>query len=243
MRAFSDADLIQGKDGTAGTSGAGVVDTALLTLDSPTTEGSTLLVVMKTSALTPDTGQGWDQNVAETTALGLMVYSRADVPAGETSWTWTSTAAAQVWTWRIEEWANVAWVPLETSAAHYEGANPTAWATGNSGAIATQYVMGIAGFTLMRGTAGAGGFAAITSPQIGGHAATPVTTIDDGDGTASGDIRLAVARYYGTENDVGPWSATATASGATTNYSGQSILAVYRAAPEIIVPADVGVLG
>jgi hypothetical protein len=58
---------------------------------------------------------------------------------------------------------------------------------------------------------------------------TETEVLTRGDGSATNDLQLHIARRYGTEGETGPWTTTATFTGTMTNKSVFACLAVFRA--------------
>lgn len=220
-RAFTDADLVQPT--VSGTSG--FTSTATVTLPTGTTEGSCGICVVKAST-TMSSPEIWDKSADVGLAGGMVIFTRADIPAGETSWTFLPLAGSPNWVWQVEEWANVSYAAIVTSAATSGVLAPTTILTGTTGTSDWPYVMCVAAFGLQRGTGGANVFPTISAYS---NSFTEVGVYDIGDGTVSGDLRLVVARYYGTLNEAGPFSCTATLTGSSTGFTVYGALAVYRA--------------
>jgi hypothetical protein len=236
-RAFAAADLIQFATGTAGTGTVGAA-TATITLPSPTTEGNTVLILLRNLSFTALADQ-WDMSVTENTIPALSILSRVGVPAGESSWTLAlSTAGSSAWVWRVEEWQNIAYLPVvSASTAGGLAPAPATLSTGNTSSFTgEEYVMAVALFSFFKSPDDNAVW-----PTIGGYTNgfTSVDVIDNGDGTGLSDQRLAVARYYGTSGQNGPLETTATFTGTRTAVNSQAALAVFRAAEVVTVDAPV----
>jgi hypothetical protein len=236
-RAFTDADLIQSNAGVSASSASITV-----TLPSGTTEGNTVLVLLRGFTFLA-LGDIWDISVAESTIPALQILTRADVPAGESSWTINlSNVGNSIWAWRVEEWANIGFVPLvSTSTGSDLAPTATTLSTGNTGAFTGEpFVMAVALFSMYKGSADGQPWPSVTGVTNG---FTITDTIDNGDGTTATGVRLVVARYYGTAAQDGPLETTATFSGTLTNVNTQAVLAVFRAAestdaaPPVVISA------
>jgi hypothetical protein len=215
MRPFSGDDLIQGNTGTAS-----LVSSATATLPGGTAEGNAGIIAMFAQTII-DSPEQWDIVASSSPGL-LAVMCRADLPAGESSWPFSS-AGNPNWAWTTAEWANVASAPLESSASNAGASGATSISTGTTGTFSTQYVMGIAVFGLVA-TAGS------AWPSVSyDNSFTETDSLTVGTGTASLDIMFKVARRYGTDSETGPWSCTATFTGDMTSKTPYAALAVFRA--------------
>lgn len=240
MHQFSAADLLQSATGTAGASGIGNgVTSATVTLPAGTTEGSTVVVVMRSYGDTA-IGQGWERGVTGGSLPGMAIFYRPDIPVGETSWVFNAAAGGQqIWAWKVEEWTNIEFAPLATSAFHEDLAAASTLASGNTGSVTDQFVLAVGGFSVNKNSSDANNL-----PTISGYTGGFVETdqIANGPGTTAGDLHLAVARYYGADSETGPFSCTVDLTGSLTSVSAHAAIAVFRAATENIIQADAGVL-
>jgi hypothetical protein len=225
MRAFFDADLIQAGSGTAA-----LASSASVTVPAGTAEGNTGIICLLAGTVIAAPAQ-WDLAARDSTGV-LAVMCRGDLPGtGESSWPFTLLGGASGnWAWTCGEWANTAPAPVESSSsATGAGADPSL-STGSTGTFGAQYVMGIAAF----GIQSSGGSAWPSVSYDSGFTETDSQQV--GDGTASGDILLKVARRYGTDSDAGPWSCTATFTGSMTSKTPRAALVVFRAAETADAP-------
>jgi hypothetical protein len=217
MRAFSDADLVQGNTGSVT-----LASTASVTIPAGSAEGGAGIIAMfaQTPVAPPEQ---W--HIVTSTGLGLLaVMCRADLPAGESSWPFaTASGGAANWTWTAGEWANVALAPVETSASATGAGGASSVSAGSTGTFGTQFVMGVAAF----GIFSAGGSAWPSVSYSAGF--TETDSVQAGTGTANGDILLKAARLYGADSDAGPWSCTATFTGSMASKTPYAALAVFRA--------------
>ena len=226
MRAFSDGDLVQSNGGAAF-----AVISQDLTVPAGTAEGNTGIIVAGVQSLII-TPEQWDVAAISNSQL-LQVLCRADLPAGESSWTLTGQAN-ESWAWTVGEWANVASAPVETTAVASIASAPASLSTGSTGAFSTQFVMGIAAFCVQ--SAGGPVWAAVSYD----NGFTETDSQQTGDGTTLGDVLLKVARRYGTDSDTGPWSCTATFTGSMASKSVDAMLAVFRAQETALPPLVLG---
>jgi hypothetical protein len=246
-RAFADADLIQHNSGSS-------VATASVTvsLPNPTTEGNTVVVHFRcfsSSVL----GDVWDKSVLESTIPALQIMTRTDVTGGENSWTVSLNPAAppaspgnSIWIWRAEEWANIGYLPVVSTASAAD-LSPTAspFSTGSTSSFTGEPAwVAFALISFYKATADSQPWPTITALTNG---FTLDEYVDFGDGTeASGSGllggRLAVCHLYGTGVD-GPVTTSATLSGTLTNINTQGVIAVYRAADTADQPAPVVMVG
>lgn len=240
-RAFTDADLIQSATGSL----PGSTVTCTVTLPSSTTEGSAVLIHLRNFTASPLQDQ-WSTAATETTIPALSVLYRIDVVGGEQSWDLIlnpasppASAGSSFWLYRVEEWANIASLPVVSNSAAAD-LSPTAatLSTGNTSSFTGEpYVIAFALFSFYKAVADSQVWPTI-SGLTNGFAV--VDTIDFGNGTettGSGNLggRLIVTRLYGTADMVGPVETTATFSGALTNINTQTVLAVFRAQDTVLV--------
>jgi len=223
MRAYSDADLVQSNTGTL--NGATTIN---VTVPSGTTASDAGLIVMYAAAVTaiPD---NWDPVISAPSGGLLAIYLRADLPAGETSWTFTAGGGATLWT--AGEWANVASVPVQGTSGAALGSGPLS--TGSTGSFGAEFVMGVAAFALVNGNVSASGWPTVSYD----NSFVETDSLQVGDGTGIGDALLKVTRRYGTDGDAGPWSCTATFTGSMTNKTPYAVLAVVGAEETADVPS------
>lgn len=242
-REFTDADLIQSNSGSSASTASVTVS-----LPNPTTEGTIVVVHLRcfsSSAL----GDVWDLSVAENSIPSLQIMTRSDVVGGENSWTLVLNPAAppasggnSIWLWQAEEWANVGYLPVVSTAAAAD-LSPTAspFSTGSTAAFTGEpFVLAFALVAFYKAVGDSQPWPTITA-LTGGFSL--VGYVDFGDGTeapGSGLLggRLAVCRMYGTALD-GPVSTSATLSGALTNINTQGVVAVLRAADTVETAAPV----
>jgi hypothetical protein len=215
VRAFSDDDLIQSNAGSAV-----LVSSQDLTVPAGTSEGTSGIIVagVQLPIVTPDQ---W--HVAASTSGGLLqMLCRADLPAGESSWTLTAVTTCN-WAWTVAEWGNIAFAPIESTTANLGTGGASSVSTGSTGAFTTQFVMGIAGFVIT--SAGGAAWPSVSYD----NSFTETDSQQSGTGTANGDILLKVARRYGTDSDAGPWSCTATFTGSMASKTPMGAMVVFRA--------------
>lgn len=226
MQEFTDSHVVQSNTGSPGASSS-----INVTLPAGTTEGNTAIIVMGAQTLINSPTQ-WDLVItAGTGGPTLAIMCRADIPAGESSWPFTPISGGPNWTWTSAEWMNISNAPIETTATSGSGVSaPSSISTGTTGSFTSQYVMGIAAVQLLS----TGGSAWPTVSWSSGFTETDVVEV--GDGTINGHIQLRVARLYGTDSEVGPWSTTATFTGSMTSKTVCACLAVFSAAPGVTVP-------
>lgn len=230
-RAFAPADVVQHTTGSPGL----VVDPGVA-LPLPAVEGHSGVVMMAANN-TIDPPEEWHfvAQAGVTTALGQNgVMCRACLPAADQAWTFGSGGSATTWVWVAEEWTNLSYAPLLSLPTRGAGVSaPTTLTSGASGSWdAAEYAMGIAVVALTTGAGGAETWPTVT--WSGGF--TETDAVARGDGTAGGDIKLHVARRYGTAGETGPWTAGATLTGAwagATGKTGYCSLAVFRAEKNI----------
>lgn len=233
-RAFTSADVVQSASGQV----ALATDPGVA-LPNPAAEGNGGVIVLGsgTQAAVPDQ---WHLAAVggAGSALVLMIMCRADLPAGDQSWSFPALAGNVNWCWVAEEWTNLSFAPLATSARTSGALAPTSVSTGTTAAFDAPYAVGIAAVLLT--TAGTGGN---VWPSVSGWTNGFVQTDELAVGTGAGaaEDKLWIARYYGTAGETGPWETTATFSGAaTTGKTAYSCIAVFRAEDENV--ADVGVI-
>lgn len=212
MRAFDAADVVQENTGTATLS-----TPFTATVPSGVTEGNTGVVIMA-SQLPLAIPADWHPVAVANTLL--WIFARIDLPAGESSWTFTPSTTANA-AWTVREWGNVGGLETFVSATGSGGASSVS--TGNTGSFTSQFVVGMLGVMLTS----AGGSAWPTISYSDSFEETD--SLQVGSGTASGDVKLWVARRYGTDSDAGPWSCTATFTGSMSSKTPFAALAVFRA--------------
>src|SRR5690242_12814799 len=110
MRAYSDADLVQGTTGSAA-----LASSVSVTVPAGTAEGDAGIIAMFAQTPIAHPSQ-WD-TVASAQAGILTIMCRGDIPGGESSWPFTPAGGSPNWTWTVGEWANTAAAPAESSAA------------------------------------------------------------------------------------------------------------------------------
>jgi hypothetical protein len=221
VRALNGSDLVQAKDGSS--SGAA---TAPVALDWETTADTTLIAVIKGSSGMFQC-DGWDLLAQDSSHSGTRIFAKSPANAGETAWTFGYPGIVSAnWAWRIEEWRNVRWGgPLLTSGCIDNVVAPVTIDSGISGAADWPYVMAIAAWSLqIGGTTG-------TFPGIAGisDGFTEVAQVAAGSGSAPLDAKLYIARYFGTQDEPGPWASTVTLTGSIAGTTGAGALAVIAA--------------
>jgi hypothetical protein len=228
VRAFTPADVIQHTTGSPG-----FVTDPGVALPNPAVEGNSGVIMMQVNNMI-DPPEQWHlvaQAGAVTTAPQSGVLCRACLSAGDQSWTFVTTGGGSTtWVWVAEEWANLSYAPLLSPATRTIGvAAPTSLTSGASDSWdAGEYALGIAVIGLTTVAGGAQTWPTVT--WSGGF--TETDTVTRGDGTVAGDIKMHVARRYGTAGETGPWTAGATLTGAWAGVSGKTgycSLAVFRA--------------
>jgi hypothetical protein len=241
-RAFTDADLIQHDSGTS-------VSTASVTvsLPNPTTEGNTVLMHLRcfSFAALPDQ---WDRTVGESAIPALQILTRTDVVGGENSWTLTlspiappSSAGNSIWLWRVEEWANIGYLPVvSTGSAADLSPAASPFSTGSTGSFTGEpNWLAFAVISFYKAVADSQLWPTVTALTNG---FVLDEYVDFGDGTgAAGTTRLAVCHLYGSGD--GPITTSATLSGTLTNINAQGVIAVYRAADTVDIPGPTTMSG
>lgn len=222
-RAFTPADVIQANANTA------ISVTAPPISLSPTVEGHCgIMVLAAHQALNPP--EQWDDvtgaSIDDTTKM-VAILCRADLPAGETTWPFSSIAGAVNWVWVAEEWANVSFAPILGWARTNQLASVSSISTGTTDSwSSTDYAVGLAVMWIYGSAGATAGWPTVTWSN--NFIETDVLTI--GDGTALGDMQLRVARRYGTAGETGPWETTCTfTDGTQTSKAAHACLAVFRA--------------
>ena len=215
MRPFSDDDQVQANAGSAT-----FVTSQALTVPAGTSEGNNGIIVAGVQLPIISPAQ-WHPTVALPSGL-LQVLCRADLPAGESSWTLAAVTNCN-WAWTAAEWANGSSAPVEATTTATGTTGLSSLSTGTTATFTTQYVMGIAAF-LMTSSGGA------AWPSFSyDNSFTETDSQQSGDGTANGDLLLKVTRRYGTDSEAGPWSCTATFTGSTATKIPFAALVVFRA--------------
>jgi hypothetical protein len=224
MRAYSDADLVQGANGSAA-----LASSVSVTVPGGTVEGDAGIIAMfaQTPITSPDQ---WD--IAASAQAGILtVMCRGDLPGGESSWPFSPVGGAPNWAWTVGEWANTAPAPIESAAAANGLPGDASLSTGSTGTFSTQFVMGIAAFGIINASGSA------TWPSVSYSAGfTETDSVQVGTGTAAGDLLLKVARLYGADSDTGPWSCTATFTGTMTGKTPYAALVAFRAQETALPP-------
>jgi hypothetical protein len=219
-RAFTDADLLQSPAGGTSAGATGVT----VTLPSGATEGSCGVIFLHTEA-PADPPSEWDNRFSEASGRTAVMF-RPHLMANESSWMFDWHAAAATWAWKAQEWANVAWKgPAGVAIAPAGGLAPTSVATGDTGTWAEEYVIGLLVVSLYNPTGGSA-----TWPTASfSNSFTETDMVSVGSGTGAGNIGLWAARRYGTQNETGPWSCTASFTGATNGMLAAAVLVVLGA--------------
>lgn len=236
-RAFTAADVIQSNSGV---SSVAVTDPGVA-LSSPAVEGRSGLIVMgaQTVIAAP---QQWDIVAGSGAAAGspqLGVMVRAGLPDGDQSWAFQALGGTSTyWSWLAEEWTNISYAPLLGTANTSTIKDPASatYTIGPTGSWSAPYAVGIAALFML--VAIQSGDTPTLWPSVSwsdGFTETDVLT--RGDGTTSSDMQLRVARRYGTLDDAGAWSTTATFDALTNSKNCYGVLAVLRAEDEVAVPA------
>lgn len=229
-RAFTAADVVQGATATPG-----AFDIVTVSLPAATTELNSGLLVMgaQTDISPPRQWHSLSRAGFTTGSHQLAIMIRPDLLGGEQSWDFQTSSADPVnpggvafWCWRVEEWTNLAFTPcVGTSSTFNSTPSLASISTGTTVAWdASLYVVGIAA-VLMLGNAGGAAWPDATFSN--GFDVTQV--IDEGIGDVGDDLRLWVARRYGTAGETGGWETTATFSGTVTGKTPMAALAVFRA--------------
>jgi hypothetical protein len=228
-RAFTSADVVQhnpGSDAASSASTSGLV--------SPSSEGTGgILIIGATNQVSPPDQWHYAAQTGIATYGGTLVavLSRADLAPGEQSWPLSVAAGTPNGVWVAEEWTNLSYEPVETSAGSGLLSAPATAPTGSTGVFTAEYVVGIAALLVFGG--GSIAFSGVTWSNS--FVETDVVTI--GTGTTAADTQLRVARRYGTQFDTGPWDTTATFTGGTqTGKTAYVCLAVLRAEDQVVVP-------
>jgi hypothetical protein len=232
-RAFTAADVVQSNPGTEI-----AVATATPALLNPSGDGTGgIVIVGATTQVNPSENWHYAAQTGVVTygSSVVAVLSRADLPAGEQTWPLAS-AGTPSWCWIAEEWTNLSYEPVETSAGSGVGAAPASLSSGSTGAFTAEYVVGVAALLVFGGGTGSTAWSAVTWSNS--FVETDVVQIGDGLPGGSGDIQLRVARRYGTQNETGPWDTTVTfTDGAQTGKTCYLCLAVLRAEDVVEQPA------
>lgn len=230
-RAFTAGDVVQGGDGQPG-----ALDVVTVSLPSPATELNAGVLVMGAQAdISPP--RQWHPVSRSGFIAGnyqLAIFCRPGLLAGEQDWSFQTNSSDPVnpggvafWLWRVEEWLNVS-AAVHLAAAQTFNATPSlaSISTGTTDTWAgAEYAVGIAA-VLMLGNAGGAAF-----PTVGSWSNGFVETemFSDGTGAVGDDLRLWIARKYGTAGDTGGWETTATFSGTVTGKTPMAAMAVFRA--------------
>jgi len=216
-------------------------------LPSGTTAGNTLLVIINTdelsSGITPPT-TAWTKDTPPTfdhnSFTGFYFAHRSNVPAGETSWTFTPSSGTRQWAWYVAEISGLdpaqpvdAAVGTDNTTSISSGSSPTR-STGNTPAnpgLSTMAVAAFASTSAATGVAPGTWDTYVSSTNVFVEAAETATT-------STGSVvnrGLAVARAF-YDGVVGPFECTATYTagpGAGQNaYAGMILL---RAADSPVV--------
>lgn len=223
-RAFTTADVVQHTTGQIS-----VLADPGVALPNPVVEGNCgVLVIVGATQL--DSPANWHilarSGTASTIAVQLGIMCRADLPAGEQSWPIQALAGtATNFAWVAEEWTNVSYAPLQGFVNAAGAGGVSSLATGSTGSFDAPYVAGIAAAAVIDGP----GTGAAWPTASFSNSFTITDTLQVGTGAASNDLKLWVARRYGTLNDTGPWDTTVTFTGTMTSRSAYGCLAVLRA--------------
>jgi hypothetical protein len=224
-RAFSDDDIVQSTPGSVFQSGAPIS----VTLGSATTAGHAGIIVLTCQNIMNPPEQ-WHL-MAQSGAGGQAspqggIACRVDLPAGETSWSFSPMSGSPGWAWVVQEWTNVSFAPIAaTPAGNWAAGGSASYSTGSTGEFSGLYVMAIA-YLGINSTG--------TTPFSAGSWSNGFVeqhVVETGDGTTAADLQLRVARRYGTPSDSGPWESTFTfTNGADATKSALSVgMAVFRA--------------
>lgn len=224
VRAFTAADIVQSVPGTA----AGT-DAPSPALNIQTVGGRAGIIIVGTP-ISIDPHANWHFAAwggADPSLRSLAVMCRTDIPDGEISWTFGTAGGPSNWCWVAEEWANLSYAPVVGWWNDTAGApNPATYTLGPTNDWGTvPYVVAVAALLLINGTTGGTVWPSVSWSD--GFVTTDTQSI--GTGTTSNDVRLLIARRYGTLNEAGPWSTTATLTGAMTNKTVYGAHAVFRA--------------
>lgn len=223
-RAFTSADILHQDSNTipGGATDPGIAFT------TPATAGNSGIIVVGAGTQVNPPEQWHYAGQAGAAAYGatqIAVLSRPDLLTGETSWALPTLAGTPKWAWIAEEWTNISYAPQQGSSGSGQLSAPASAATGSTGAFTAEYVAGIAALLVYGGVN-----AAVWSAVTWDNGFTETDVLSCGTGTGGGDIQVRVARRYGTRNDAGPWSTTATFTGGTqTGKLGYICLAVLAA--------------
>jgi len=231
---FSAANVIQAKTGSAEN-----IDTATVTLDNPTREGSTVTVELSAAGInlfeSGTVPANWEYDGASASFM-LQAYRRPGIPAGESSWDFSYIVVTH-WLWRVTEW-DVGLdpiSPLSGSGANVAtGTGVTTFSSGTS--TATDRVPNVA-----------------LATHLWSYVSGPSAQSFDWSGHTNGfterdELRVSYASS-GRENDAcwswlfndtgGSYETTATVN--TTprhaNDTYHSLIVVYAATQPVIVPA------
>lgn len=199
-------------------------------MPSATTEGRGGIVVLGAqTVITPP--EQWDivawSGTSTSYAQLVSIMCRADLPAGETTWSFSTIDGSNgSWAWVVEEWTNLSFAPIAADSGQTTlVVDPTSISSGSTGTTEAPYVMLVAAALLQGGSTAAVWPA--SASWSNGFTETDVVTL--GTGQAAGDLQLRVARYYGTLGEVGPWSTTCTYPAAQTNKTAYACIAAFRA--------------
>lgn len=229
-RAFTSADVVQG-DGNAGT-----LTTPSISLPGPATAGNGGIIVMFAGSVVapPDRFHTAASSGTSSLATQMAIMCRTDLEDGDQAWTFDtlSPGAAAIWTWRVEEWTNLSYAPIAGSANVTAAINLSSVTIGPTETFWTspQYVIGIAAVGLASGSASTVPWPTVTWSD--GFTETDTYQVGNGAGEfGTANYKLHVARRYGTLDETGPWSTTATFSnsGTTGTRTTFACMAVFRA--------------
>lgn len=220
-------DFVQENWGTTSRpAGSTSVDVPLTGGNNPggigTTAGNTVLIVITSQVgLTTPSGFSADKSINGT----LLAYSRSDIPAGETSWTFTygSAGATIAFSWYVVELSNVdPAVPLEVSATGSDStmANGDTLASGTTPQSAALDTVVFAAFEVQQ--------AAGSETQSWSGYTNEFEELVDFAPDAAGAWQLAVARKFVT-GATGQFSTTATLATSAATTSAHALIVAYRA--------------
>lgn len=221
-RAFTSADVVQSNSGQVFQIDPGVA------LSNPAGEGNCGLVVVAagTEIISPEQWHVAASSGAASNSIQVGVMCRPDLPPADQTWAFANIGAQNTnWVWLAEEWTNVSFAPMQGSAQTTTVTAPASISSGTTASFDAPYVVGIAATFVQSNAATAFGWPTVAFS----NGFTETNSLQMGDGTGGFDLRLWVARRYGTLNDTGPWSTTTTFTGDMTSKVAGACLAVFRA--------------
>jgi len=212
---LSDSNIIQSNSGDTGTTAPASVNATLGV--GTTANNDVILIVNCTVSVANPIGFVLDRSHINGTANAMYVFRHALVPAGETSWTITPSAAAPV-AWVVYEVSGLAAAPLDASASSGNTANTLDQSTGSTGTTSATDVLIVAAHgTWNEADATEVTWSAHTNSFVESH------DVSTNVAAAANNVALSVSRRF--PGAVGTWECTATQSRST---EASGIIVVYK---------------